>query len=414
MRLNLFKRKSSTEENIGQRANTEPVLKDGKLPRKGARYNPKLVYLMIGVIVSVMAYVLYTGLTIPDMKTSQEKNEERFQQNRATLANAGNNDGLTEGLPQGYGDNKTTVTGGAKKQQPTKPVDRPTIAAQNRPVNLQGVYTRTPVRPMVSEAEKERLAGVKSSIRFNMASGQKDGGFQPVANRQENNQAQAGSQDSLSGNHQENFLKTHQRASDSIYLKSRVQPAYSEYEIKAGSIIPGVVVTGIDSSVPGQIVGQVRENVYDTVTGNHLLIPIGTKVIGKYDSNIDYAQDRLLVVWNRLIFPNGSSIDLEGMTGTDREGYAGFKDKTNYHTPRLINGVLLGSVMAAGARVATGGTNNDNFGNLVGQGIAENIMQATAQITEKNLNVKPTLEIRTGYQFNIFVGKDMILEPYRD
>ncbi len=202
----------------------------------------------------------------------------------------------------------------------------------------------------------------------------------------------------------------------SPYLLAALQHPISRYEIKAGTIIPSLLITGLNSDLPGQIVAQVRENVYDTVTGRFLLIPQGTRLVGEYDSKVAYGQERALVVWSRLIMPNGHSISLEGMPGVDMSGYTGLKDRINNHYAKLLTGVVLGSVIGAGAQVATGGQGSPNtpasFGQLAVSGAAQNINQAGQQITQKNLNLQPTIEVRPGMKLNVFVTKDMVLKPY--
>lgn len=200
------------------------------------------------------------------------------------------------------------------------------------------------------------------------------------------------------------------------YLLAALQHPLSRYEIKAGTIIPSLLLTGVNSDLPGQITAQVRENVYDTVTGRFLLIPQGTRLVGDYDSKVAYGQERALIVWSRLVLPNGHSISLEGMPGVDLSGYAGLKDKVNNHYAKLLTGVVLGSVIGAGAQVATGGQgtafNAPSFGQLAVSGAAQHINQVGQQITQKNLNLQPTIEIRPGMKLNVFVTKDMILKPY--
>jgi type IV secretion system protein TrbI len=211
---------------------------------------------------------------------------------------------------------------------------------------------------------------------------------------------------------------TKENRDDFPYLKTTLLTPLSKYEVKAGSIIPGVLLTGIYSDLPGQITAQVRENVYDTVSGRYLLIPQGTRLIGEYDSKISYGQERVLVVWTRIIMPNGNSIGLEGMPGVDLSGYAGVSGGVNNHYGKLITGVILGSVIGAGAQVATGGQGAPNvppsFGQLAVSGAATNINQAGQQITQKNLNLQPTLEISPGQKINVFLTKDMILKPYTE
>jgi type IV secretion system protein VirB10 len=175
------------------------------------------------------------------------------------------------------------------------------------------------------------------------------------------------------------------------------------------------MITGIDSDLPGHLVGQVRENVYDTVTGQYLLIPQGTRIIGTYDSKIAYAQERVLIVWTRLIYPNGDSIDLEGMGGVDMSGYAGLSDQVNNHYLKLLGGVLLSTMLSTSAKIAAGNNavGQADIGQLAAAGAGEEINKAGSSLVEKNLNVQPTLEIRPGFKFNVFVSKDLILKPYR-
>ena len=212
------------------------------------------------------------------------------------------------------------------------------------------------------------------------------------------------------------FIKDQKESKDKeAYLKNSLLEAISPYEVKAGSIIPGLLITGINSDLPGGIVGQVRENVYDTVTGEHLLIPQGTRVIGEYDSKVAYAQERVLIVWTRIIFPNGDSINLEGMNGVDLSGYSGLSDQVNNHFAKLLLGVILSTTLSTSAKIAAGNYDSGtaDYGQLAVSGAAEDINKVGAKIVEKNLNVQPTLEIRPGFKFNVFVNKDMILRPYK-
>jgi len=204
------------------------------------------------------------------------------------------------------------------------------------------------------------------------------------------------------------------RSGDEYLQQPLISPA-SRYQLMAGTIVPGVLISGVNSDLPGQILGQVSQNVFDTVSGRYLLLPQGTKVVGEYDSRIVYGQERVLIVWTRLLFPNGRSISLEGMPGIDLSGYAGLSERVNNHYLRLLSGVLLGSLLGAGAQVAQGDsqTINPSFEQLALQGAAQNINQAGQQITRKNLNVQPTLEISPGHRFNIFLTKDVILEKYK-
>lgn len=210
-----------------------------------------------------------------------------------------------------------------------------------------------------------------------------------------------------------NFLNS--KSDSSVVLNQRIKKPKSPYQLMAGTIIPGVLVSGINSDLPGKIIGQVSQDVYDTVSGKYNLIPVGTKVLGTYDSRIVYGQERVLIIWTRLIFPNGNSISLEGMPGVDLSGYSGLTDQVDNHYGKLITGVLLSSVLGATAQVADGRTFNSanpSYSELALQGVARNTNQVGQQLTRKNLNIQPTLVIRPGFRFNVFVHKDMVLEGY--
>lgn len=188
----------------------------------------------------------------------------------------------------------------------------------------------------------------------------------------------------------------------------------SPYTILAGTIAPGFLQTGINSDLPGQISGLLSQNVYDTVTGKHLLLPQGTKVIGMYDSRVTYGQERVLIVWTRLCRPDGSCIDLEGMPGTDLSGYAGLTGEVDHHYLKLLGGVIVGSILGASSQMATGSnTQNPSFSQLATQGAAQNINQVGQQITRKQLGVQPTIKIHPGDPFTIFTTKDIVIPPYK-
>ncbi len=195
------------------------------------------------------------------------------------------------------------------------------------------------------------------------------------------------------------------------------------FELKTGSVIPAVMVSGINSDLPGSIIAQVGRDVYDTATGRRLLIPRGAKLYGVYDSRVVYGQSRVLAAWNRLIFPDGSSVTLGAMPGADRSGYAGFRDQVNNHYLRVFGSAVLMSLISGGSAYAMDRLNNSNqdsgssdaptMQDSMAMALANQLGQTTARLLEKNLNIKPTLEIRPGYRFNIIVTKDIVFEaPY--
>jgi type IV secretion system protein VirB10 len=194
---------------------------------------------------------------------------------------------------------------------------------------------------------------------------------------------------------------------------SRRQPM-SEFELKAGTIISGVLMGGINSDTPGTVLGQTSENIYDTATGRHLLIPQGARMIGVYDSHVVYGQHRVLVVWQRIIFPDGSSLNIGGMIGGDQAGYAGFKQKVDNHYSRLLGAALFASVFTAAGKIATQ-NERDSDGNetVIAESVMQTISSLGARLAERSLNVAPTLRILPGYRFSIVTTQDIAFaEPY--
>ena len=159
---------------------------------------------------------------------------------------------------------------------------------------------------------------------------------------------------------------------------------------------------------------NIREDVYDTVTGKYLLIPKGTRVIGKYRSNISFGQSRVLVIWQRLIFPNGKSLNLDNFEGTDMSGYSGLVGKVDNHTLKLFQGVVLSYILGAAAGIIDNGGENNSWRNNAGKGAGEEIVSIGEAIASRLLAVQPTITIKPGARFNIMVNSDIILEPYAE
>lgn len=203
--------------------------------------------------------------------------------------------------------------------------------------------------------------------------------------------------------------------SNAEYLDATVTLPRSPYEVKAGTVIPTVLITGINSDLPGQIVGQVRENVYDTVSGNFLLIPQGSRLLAAYDSMVAWGQERVLLCWNRLIRPDGSSIALGCMPGVDLSGYAGFADEVDNHWLRIIGGAAVSSLLAATAQRSQGDVTGyqPSFPQLWASGAAGSINQAGQELTQKNLQIQPTITVRPGFTVNVLVSRDIVIPPYK-
>lgn len=196
------------------------------------------------------------------------------------------------------------------------------------------------------------------------------------------------------------------------YLPNRVVPQQSRFELKRGSVIPATMITGINSDLPGRITAQVSQSVYDSATGHYLLIPQGTKLLGRYDSKVSFGQSRVLVVWTDIIFPNGSTLQIGGMAGTDSEGYGGFADKVDNHYLRTFGSAVLVALIGTGIDMAVPQSSTlatqDTASDAARRNFAETFGRVAEQTISKNLNVQPTIRIRPGYRFNVLVDQDMV------
>ena len=184
-------------------------------------------------------------------------------------------------------------------------------------------------------------------------------------------------------------------------------------ELKAGSVIPGLLITGINSDLPGTVVGQVSENVWDTATGRFLLIPQGTRIVGVYDSRVTQGQKRVSVVWNRLIYPDGSSLNIAGSPGTDMAGYSGIKGKADNHYGQLLSAALFTSLFTGLAEIAGGGgskANNDNKSpkDVLAETTGVTIANIGARLAERALEIQPTIVVKPGNRFNVMVQQDIV------
>ncbi|WP_192250610.1 TrbI/VirB10 family protein [Mesorhizobium caraganae] len=291
---------------------------------------------------------------------------------------------------------------------------RPMLDAQHKG---QPVVPPTIATPMVNEAEQRRRAEEEaariSRVFFQtghstgvMAETQ-PGGTSPPNLGGPDLAGQIGQSTTL--DRQLDFLNA--AADRRTVAPDRVMPPVSPYVLQAGAVIPAALITGIRSDLPGQITAQVTENVYDSPTGRSLLIPQGTRVIGQYDNGVGFGQRRVLLVWSRLVFPNGRSIVLERQPGTDVQGYAGLEDGVDYHWAELFKAAALTTILSVGAEAGSSGQESDIVRALRG-GASDSLSQVGQQIVQRKLNIAPTLTIRPGVNVRVVVTRDLVLEPY--
>lgn len=210
--------------------------------------------------------------------------------------------------------------------------------------------------------------------------------------------------------HNQAFLR--EAATVRTRVNGVLEPPRSPYELKAGAIIPAALVTAINSDLPGDVIGQVTANVYDSVTGRYLLVPQGTRMIGRYNSEILNGQNRVLIAWQRLILPNGNSIVLDAMPGTDAAGVAGMADQVDYHGLQLVGATLLSTLVALGGNFAAHVNREQQEFAITANTVAEQASRVAQLIIDRELDVKPTIVIRAGLPLNVLVNRDLPLAPY--
>ncbi|WP_292724237.1 TrbI/VirB10 family protein [Mesorhizobium sp.] len=324
----------------------------------------------------------------------QQPGDELFTTERRQTA-----DGL-QGLPSDYS--------GIPQLGPPLPGDLggPIKRARDegRPIPAEVLPTQQPnpeEQRRLAEMEAARTSEVFFQTRSATATGLPT--LQPALGGTAPNLAGAGTQDK-----QLAFLNAD--VDRRTVAPDRVTAAASPYVLQAGSVIPAALITGIRSDLPGQITAQVTQQIYDSPTGSLLIIPQGTRIIGEYDNGVAFGQRRILLVWNRLIFPNGRSMVLERQPGSDIQGYAGLEDGVDHHWWDLMKAAGLSTLLAVGAELTM--SDEDRLIQAIRSGAQDTINDAGQQIIQKQLQVAPTLTVRPGFPVRVIVTRDLVLEPY--
>lgn len=324
-------------------------------------------------------------------------------------------------------DNRTTPDGlanlpkdysGVPKLGPPLPGDlgRPILSAQNAGQSVPTPPMAMP-NPGISQEEQRRLQEIESARTARLFSSTETRPSSPQA-------ATAGPvpqpdlaslglapQPSTPSAQDRQLAFLNQTPDKRTVSPDRVAAPASINVLQAGAVIPAALITGIRSDLPGQITAQVTENIYDSPTGRILLVPQGTRVVGQYDNGVGFGQRRVLLVWSRLIFPNGRSIVLERQPGADAEGYAGLEDGVDYHWGELFKAAALSTILSVGAEAGTS-QNENNLVQALRQGASNSVSQTGQQIVSRQLNIAPTLTIRPGFPVRVIVTRDLVLEPY--
>lgn len=299
--------------------------------------------------------------------------------------------GLTPGVPESETDQEAEA-------------ERQRLAQQARAAREAGVFFEVANR---SSAEVEEVAGHHATLDANQSAQSETNRLDLDSERDPNYQQRK--LDFLTG-----------KATGGIYNPHFLQDPVSPYQIMAGTIIAAALVTGLNSDLPGEVIAQVTENIFDSVTGETLLVPSGSRLIGRYDHVVAFGQSRALIVWRRIIMPDGSSIEIDNLPATDAAGYAGLEDEVDFHIWRLIKGIALATLLGVGTELTFGSSEGDP-GSGSGAGLVralrestqESTNQAGQRLVEKNLDIQPTITVRPGWPLRVIVEKDLVLRPYR-
>lgn len=302
------------------------------------------------------------------------------------------------GLPASYGD--------APRLGPPLPGDlgRPTLRAQER---AEATVAPASV-DTVAAARQQRMADLKAARESSLMAQITTGRSVVTPASSAGPEVPEAVPATATGTRKEQFAAARDTGGD-LNVGALVTPA-SPNSLLAGSVIAASLITGLDSDLPGMVTAQVTQNVFDTVTGTILLIPQGARLIGKYDSVVAFGQRRALVIWQRLILPDGSSVRLDNMPATDAEGYAGLADRVDFHTWTLLKGVAIATMLGVGSELSISG--RSDLVQAIRQSAQMNAARAGDQITQRNLDIQPTVTIRPGAPVRLLVTRDLILAPY--
>ncbi|MDR1920647.1 MAG: conjugal transfer protein TrbI [Candidatus Adiutrix sp.] len=388
-------------------------------------------YAIIGVLAALALVVIMSLSESGDnKKETAEKAEKAAEVNdRRFLAGEDAGRGVAAGkFPKPPEEQQSGLIGNTAKEEtpPAKP------ELQFKPVGPPAVDKEAEARRQEEMEERRRKReAYRAGLNSKLLAGRGHKTSAEVAEAGDGAKAKGSSSDALSApaaseaydpaadKDKEAFFE---RADVRQWRSPYTREAGARYELKTGAVVPGIMVTGINSDLPGNIIAQVSQNVYDSARGDELLIPQGAKIYGAYDSRIAYGQSRILVAWNRIIFPDGSAVALGAMPGADMGGSGGFADLVDNHYLRIFGSAALMSLITGGMSYAIDqvdnnsgnqNANNTTLQDEMASALANQMGQTSMKLLEKNMSIKPTIEIRPGFRFNIVVTKDIVFRgPY--
>lgn len=346
-------------------------------PHLGGGLKPRMVVLAVALLAATVTLAFFAGA----------RNAERSRDSQAEPTNlySSSPPSSVQALPLRYSDIPVPIP-------PPDPIIEP---APLPPVPTIDIDSLELAKELFAESESARTA----AIFFDVA-------LPPTI------KAQGGAPPQALKSDPESTPFTSALGGVTPYLDQPYRPARSPFTLTAGSVIPAALVTAVNSDLPGDIVARVTEPVMDTLTGRHVLVPAGAILYGAYDDVVENGQDRALVVWQRLVMPDGRSIELQGMVGVDGSGQTGLEGTVDHHYDRLIGGVLLSTVLAFGGNLARSPDGERSYGDVVGDTVAQESSRVGQRIVERELSVRPTIKLAQGTVVNVLVNKDMVLAPY--
>lgn len=386
-----------------------------KLSNTGNKRLSKVPILIIAIIVILVLFAVFYTANDRAKKQAAKQTGEQQEEKAVSTTNKDINSMISSLEAQGI-DTKTqkNIDLPIKNVAPELKNDNIQPLAEYKPIPTLNTQPKTEIDEREIRLKQDmRLKALASKTGIEVRNSNsiqpqtKDSIYQEPINLQNEPNLQ---NINSSGDNNDKFLS---KLRNNGYLEQVKQKPISAYEIKAGWNIPAVLITGVNSELPGQILAQITQNVYDTATGKYLLIPQGTKVVGDYSNNVIYGQSRLLVAWNKIIFPNGDTLNIGNMQGASMDGYTGFEDQVDNHYFRIFGSAFLLSSITAGIALSDNSQGNQTEtarDKAIGQAIQQ-MGQVASEMIRKNMNISPTLIIRPGYKFNIFVTKDIVLEP---
>jgi type IV secretion system protein VirB10 len=372
-------------------------------PRPVVRFRRGLIVGVTGVVTAGLIAVTWAALDPPSFRlvADEEAGEPLAKTPPEVLANA----------PASYGD--------VPRLGPPLPGDlgRPILEHRKSLDAMPGDGSKIG-RADAAEAERQRLEAAEQAARAsgfsiplrggrNTAAAGRPAGPEAVG---EDERAVAGGKDPATAGQQQKIDFARTEAGDTN--PHLLRPSPSPWTLSAGTTIPASLITGLNSDLPGMVIAQVTENVSDTATGRTVLIPQGARLIGSYDSMIAHGQRRALLVWQRIVFPDGSSVRLDNMPASDLAGYAGLEGKVDFHSWQLFKGIALSTLLGLGAELSLGSGESDLV-RAVRESTQQNAASAGDQITSRNLDVQPTLTVRQGWPLRAVIHKDLVLAPWR-